>query len=300
MANVLVCIRTNNVDSQAFYLANYYRASGLNVVFAVDETKASSVSGYVNKCSYNREWLDENNLRHDFPTIGWKCGDYALYPVIKRFPNYDGYWLVEDDAIICDQRLNKLLAGVDPDVDYMALKFGKRDSSWIWYSSSKFSYKLSDDNVFGCCFSINYFSSKFASRMFEKRKELTIVNSSQDLYPGDEGFVANLLKSEGFVLKSLEDYFGESFCESYRWSSSGQYYNFHYLSDLKSSDSKGIYHPVLIEDTSTDYLLRKKKIIKRQANMNGGDVQKYKSFLSKTSDKLHRVIMKNFNSNLGE
>lgn len=263
---LLVGIRTNKWDFQTFYLASYYRSFGFAVVAVVDETRFEINTGVFPKVSMTKDWLQENGLRVDEPKLGWLCGDYFFYVMRKSYPDYDGYWLVEDDALIIHDRLKELLFQCfEQPVDFMAMRFNKRSSAWRWTDSVK--SLLSVDEVLGCMFPMVYASGRFCDKALEKRQVLSEEFANNKglnlLYPNDESFMMNFLDRKEFIYKRLEDVYGKPLTTKFRSSSQKHLYTFDADFDLNDQDIFGFYHPVVIKQNLFDSFFRQIKMLNR-------------------------------------
>lgn len=263
---LLVGIRTNKWDFQTFYLASYYRSFGLAVVAVVDETQSEVNTGVFPKISMTKAWLQDNHLRIDEPRLGWLCGDYFFYVMRKNYPDYDGYWLVEDDALIIHDKLKELLFRCfEQPTDFMAMRFNKKSSSWRWTDSVKSLLKVKE--VEGCMFPMVFASGRFCDKALESRQQLSEKFSNcKDLgllYPNDESFMMNFMDKKEFIYRKLEDIYGKLLTAKFRSSSQKHLYTFEADFDLSNKEVFGFYHPVVIKQSFFDSFFRQIRMLNR-------------------------------------
>lgn len=117
-------------------------ANCIDVVIIVDETNGSIDTGFFNKVSITKDKLINNGLFHNHSKICWLCGDYFLYQMMMDYPNYDGYWLVEDDALVAFKNLKeKLYYPILQNIDFAAYPMREAKEKFIWKPTVKKYYK---------------------------------------------------------------------------------------------------------------------------------------------------------------
>lgn len=265
MKKYLIAIRTNNWDLQAFFIAAYYMSHGITVVAAVDERTKTINTGFIPKVSLNHQWLEENGMVYKMAGFGWRCGDYFYYPLLEAYPNFDGYWLVEDDAFLIYKNLRGTLNKCfSQNFDFLAAKIGQRPKHWIWHDTVM-SLKPDITEVKGCSFGITFMSRNFCELLFEARKTLSQHFFDQQLdanqWPSDESFVMNFAPTNS-VIEALETVFGNTAFSNYKFTAEKMVYEFD--AALFDHSREGFFHPVIIKTNSYDFLHRKIRILERQ------------------------------------
>lgn len=262
-SKILVGIRTTKIDHQTHTLYSYYSSQGIDITLVIDETASYVEAGFLKKTAITISKLESLGLFTGAENIGWLCGDYALYVMAHENPDYSGYWLIEDDALIYSGQLKNLLAKpLEKSIDFSAHAFGSATDRWPWKSSIQHLYKKND--VKKCLFGICYMSKEFCASAFNKRIELSkLYNSQKNMpsYPNDESFVMNALDHSKFKLLSLSGLYGEEFVKDYKWTTSGV---IHRYDSVLSKASPGFFHPILITGNNFDYHLRASHIYRKQ------------------------------------
>lgn len=267
MGKYLLGVRTNNVDEQSIALFNYYKSCGIDVVFCLDETKGECNSYGFPIVSINQEKLKAMGLWlviKDNKSVLWNCGDYFLYGMLEQYPNYDGYWLVEDDALIKQLNLKDFLdAPLLMGIDFSACYFRSiKNESWIWKTS--ISSILSIEEVMACSFGIVFISNKLCKAAYFKRRqvcELFVDSDRKDYYPNDEGFIMNFLDKDIYNYIDLRELYTRKDFENYKYSSHGL---ISYFDPMFLDNQTGFFHPILIKQNMSNYINRAIKIFNKQ------------------------------------
>ena len=133
MGKYLVGIRTTKLDLQTLNLLLYYKQANIDTVLVVDELKTKVDAGIFPKVSLNKDKLTSLNLYIEHEKLGWLCGDFGLYLMALEYPNYQGYWLIEDDAFVASPSLDLYLGQPTlKALDLCAKSFWNAHQGWLW------------------------------------------------------------------------------------------------------------------------------------------------------------------------
>lgn len=137
--------------------------------------------------------------------IGWRCGDYNFYALRDKFPDFDTYWLIEDDVFFNRPNPHSMIesAALDPS-DFLAYYYEKASASWSWGRKIKPYY----NPPYSCIFPVTRASGRFIDAALKARVQLgkafTAKPKPDAAWPNDESFLASLAAHQGFAAKSLE------------------------------------------------------------------------------------------------
>ncbi|NNH38907.1 hypothetical protein [Acinetobacter terrae] len=278
----LLGIRTNNVDYQTISLLSYYKSNGIDCILCIDELKEEYAKYDLEKISINSDFIKENQLDISISKpLLWNCGDYFLYGMFSKYPDYDGYWLLEDDALVKHENLKEFLSKpIRENVDFSAsaMNLLSKEKDWEWKKSIQ--KTLNIEEVYACLFSVVFVSRRFVEEAFKKRVENCKIfksDYSDYLYPNDEGFMMNYLDKNKFKYKSLRDIYGFFYTNNLKFSSSGDVF---YFNQLLSNNDSGFYHPIVIDQEILSSISRDIKINKKQKKDISDVLNKYKIDLS--------------------
>lgn len=255
---VLIGIRTNTFNSRSIYLASYYQSKGFNVVFVVDETKGVVSTGFFDKVSFDKARLTELGLFQSHSKIGWLCGDYFHYAMALEKPDYDGYWLIEDDAFASLQdKPEMLLKPLVNNLDFVAHNLDEANGKFLegWCMSMRNAIG-SPDPLLKCLFCVTYSSKRYTLECLKYRQACSekYLSGEVDKYvfpfPNDESHMANIPSRHKFKISALKDVFPGT-CDDFNYTSHGEVFNI----DPSKEDVKiGFYHPIRLQSSDIDEL----------------------------------------------
>lgn len=268
MRNIILGIRTVRVDYQVQCIYSYYMSQGVDVVLVVDETKERMETGYMKKVSVDKEFLNRNMLFQKINNVGWLCGDYFLYALYEKYKEKDGFWLIEDDALIFSESLLEWLRlPIEKGIDFSANYFGTAPDNWPWKKPAQIEFNK--EIIKKCSFGIVCASKEFVRKSLEKRIDYSrkfSVNGNNS-FLNDESFIMNAMDTGQFRFLSMNSIYGESFFKNYKFTTSGK--NF-YINNLFNRIESGFYHPVLVVGDHFDFFDRNQYIFNRvKKNFSG-------------------------------
>ncbi|ULL07765.1 hypothetical protein JNO42_12360 [Pseudomonas putida] len=253
---VLVGIRTNTFNSRNIYLASYYQSLGFDVAFVVDETKGEVSTGFFDKISFDNDRLDHLGLFKSHSKIGWLCGDYFHYMMALDRPQYEGYWLIEDDAFASIKGYPELL--IKPlihEIDFVAHNLDDANGKFLegWCMSLRNAID-SPEPLLKCLFCVTYSSRRYTLECLKYRQECSrkYISGEIDKYkypfPNDESLMANIPTRSQFNIQALKDVFPGT-CENFNYTSHGEVFDI----DPSQTDLEiGFYHPVRLRSSDVD------------------------------------------------
>ncbi len=252
-SHVVIAIRThtygNSEENLYKYLVDYF---GINsVYFIFDATVNKNLPNLEHSFKFAILDLENMNLYHKAPKIGWRCGDYFYY-VLREEIKADYYWLIEPDVKLTFSNPKDFFCAFENDnSDLIAPDFGPRGPAWMW------SKCISDyvTEVYGCAFPLTRLSGVAIDKLYQSR----VQQSSQFLNSGkvssdwsnDESFVSSTCKELGLSCLNMKKILPNAFLNfstrnPYLWDTA-QY--------LIPKDQ--IVHPALEGVAFDDALLRK-------------------------------------------
>lgn len=204
----LRCHEFSEVEQQVLETASRY--FGHDAVFAVIDERNGRVEvpEHVKVVHLDQDAITSMGL-FNHPNLGWLCGDYFYYALADAKPNFDFYWLCEPDVYLSFDNPGgffKKYEGVG--ADFLAPRFGARDSKWPWTRC----VKSISSKAYGCLFPLTRLSQRaIAHLQIERRKlsqSLTDENERQNVrdWPNDESFVCTTLVRDKFACEKLERY----------------------------------------------------------------------------------------------
>lgn len=263
MAKVVLGIRSNKWDYQTYSLYTYYSAHNINVVVILDSVSPDLVPDFVNAIYLDHFINKEPRLNVKVAGYKWRCGDLFFYALQNAYPDYDGYWLIEDDALMYSNLLYEFLHyPFYKKIDLYATNMGEKPKSWIWHGAYS-----NRERVFGCSFGFVFCSNVLLSKLFKVRLEfcdkLRSNEISVDNFPGDEALFMN--ECIGFNKLDIVKNFGSSLMKNYHFTSSGKRFVLSFVNQLQF----GLYHPIIIDASKQQYDDRLLKITTRQQGKGG-------------------------------
>lgn len=264
MRKFLIGLRTTKFDIQTLSLFLYYKNANIDVVLVVDELKKDVDCGIFPKVSINKSTLTEVGLYVELEKLGWLCGDFGLYLMSIKYPNYDGYWLIEDDALVASESLTTYLGlPLLKSFDLCAKSFWNAHSGWVWKESAEAYFQVPIAKKMS--FSIVYVSRKFCREAFQKRVEYIqfFSNCTQStIFLNDESFLANF--SKNYNAFQMEKLYSEDDLKNYHFTTNNKLF---FFNPTFSKIEQGFYHPIIISSNSQDNNLRIIHILKKQKQL---------------------------------
>ena len=210
-------IRSNGDPDRALRLLD--KAQGidnLNAYVVLDctagaEAKESSIvsaCGSENVIKLTMEFITQFKLAY-FARATWQCGDYFYYRAYEAFPNYDYYWLSDDDVEFGVDFDSFITKSCNVECDLLGMEVGRRGPNWSWYKSMASKYP---DAVYGMLYPLSRLSNRALKLLFEKRSLYksdlpeSVYHKSRALISGhanDEAFTATTLINNGYTARSL-------------------------------------------------------------------------------------------------
>ena len=172
---------------------------------------------------------------------GWRCGDYNFFMLASKFPNYDYYWLIEDDVIINRANPSSLFYDcMDLDQDVLAYHYSDAKAGWRWTDTVSPFYGRAKV----CVLPLIRLSSRFVAAAMKERQRLTTLFKETrkhiNDWPNDESFIASFAHHSNASIKPLESIDQETSRATMRTNPA-----FHQHDPrLKDFDNR-TYHPVL-------------------------------------------------------
>ena len=289
---ILVGIRTNNFTLRSFYIACYYKSRNIDVIFVVDETKGVVDTGYFEKISFNNERLHELGLFKSHSQIGWLCGDYFHYMMALDKPEYDGYWLVEDDAILLSKNIITVMnSPLESNVDFIAHFMSEADGKFLtgWANSMKEALD-SPLPLMKCIFCVTYASQNLILEALKYRQEASklyiegSINKFDFPFPNDESHMMNIPSRNEFNYQPMTKFF-PGMCDNYHYSSHGVIYEV----DFKKTETEdGFYHPIRLNIGDASSITSHLELIERQdPALLENQLNIYSKLLSDTQDAIN-------------
>lgn len=194
---VLVAFRTHYWDEITDALARklYGQVAGLDFVVLADETHNTYDVGPFRKVSHTNQFsylgLPDWTRGHD--NILHYNGDYALYALRHAEPNYDFYFLVENDAII-NIDIEKILVNSARDgVDLIAMiDEVNSELHTEWHRNVKRWF----NNTGRAFFPVVGVSAEMLDQLYQKRVNLMKEENAEADWPYCETYVASMVLSK--------------------------------------------------------------------------------------------------------
>ncbi|GJD78046.1 hypothetical protein [Methylobacterium gregans] len=252
-----VVIRAHVADSKLRDLVRYLESSDRDVLIAADETRTPWPDGLGRKVSLTRETIESLGLPFESSYL-WMLGDYALYGCRNAVPNFDFYWLIEQDvAIRYTEALEffKIFDGAQEDL--IAPELGRVDRSWWTWTETMEPFV---GRTWRCFFPVTRLSGRAIDYLFHRRKSVfSHIAATRDKtgtvlrIPNDEAFVASELCEAGFLCRDINDFNERIYCtDTFRFR---RPFPAGFL-DVMAADRR-IYHPVLGNDCFLSALIER-------------------------------------------
>lgn len=154
-----------------------------------------------------RDYLAENQL-HAVKYTGWQCGDYMAYAARDLLPEYDYYWIMDDDIAI-NMPLDRFVHHTSQLThECLACEFAPRKASWMWYASMAQAFP---DAVYGMLYCLVRLSGFAIDQMKVHRIKMPPQGSGRLDYPNDEAFTGTVLMHLGLSCADLKKVLPELF-----------------------------------------------------------------------------------------
>ena len=213
--NIILIRTTKNSDRLDIIINNFNKYSIFDYCiieerYVEEDSKTELIKS--NHLIVSEDYLKKNNLEKINKT-GWQCGDYILYAGNDYFPNYDYYWIIDDDLYL-NLDMNQFISKANSlNYDCLGTDFRLATPNWYWHKT------LSDkfEKVYGMLFGLVRFSKKSALFLKQKRSEYhpkLKKDQLNSLFSNDESFTATYLANNGFNCKKIQDVFPEYFSKN--------------------------------------------------------------------------------------
>lgn len=168
MPRELFVLRTNFFSDYCEELLKKLSEAGKEVVVCADESKGEIDTKSFPKIRMGLKSIDRLGIyRHK--KSAWLCGDYFLYHVYDKRPDYDYYWLIEPDVYFDYADLSSFFDPLQAcSHDYLVMHFGLRKANWAWYDTVKNYY----GKVYGGPYPLVRVSNVALQYMLMKRREI--------------------------------------------------------------------------------------------------------------------------------
>ena len=154
-----------------------------------------------------RDYLADNQL-YAVKHTGWQCGDYMAYAARDLLPEYDYYWIMDDDVAI-NMPLDAFISHTAALTQAcLACEFAPRDTSWMWYASLANAFP---DAVYGMLYCLVRLSGSAIDQMKAHRMKMQPQGAGRLNYPNDEAFTGTILMHLGLSCADLKKVLPELF-----------------------------------------------------------------------------------------
>lgn len=142
-----------------------------------------------------------NNQLYAAKHTGWQCGDYIAYAARDLLPDYDYYWVMDDDIAINMPLDEFIRLTAELTQDCLACEFAPRNASWMWYSSMATTFPQA---VYGMLYCLVRLSGRAIDQMKAHRIKTIPQGEGRLAYPNDEAFTGTILMHLGFSCADLK------------------------------------------------------------------------------------------------
>ncbi|WP_241569809.1 hypothetical protein [Rosenbergiella collisarenosi] len=154
-----------------------------------------------------RDYLSDHQL-YAVKHTGWQCGDYIAYAARDLLPEYDYYWIMDDDIAINMPLDVFIRRTAELTQECLACEFSPRDESWMWFSSVA---NLLSQEVYGMLYCLVRLSGSAIDQMKAHRSKMLPQGAGRLDYPNDEAFTGTLLMHLGVSCADLKKVLPELF-----------------------------------------------------------------------------------------
>ena len=210
-SRTLILVRVREVTRQAEDLRSQLaEATESDVVFLEDRTRTEDENGDVATICITLGKIRKLGL-YCPPDVTWRCGDYGLYIARLERPDYDHYWLIEDDVRISGRAETLFERCQTIETEMLAVQLRPANCGWYWWPHAQ-----SRDAVpFRCLFPIARLRGDAIDRLLTRRRQHSRDWSRRLLWPNDEAFVATSMVHDGAATLDFNEIgLGEIYSES--------------------------------------------------------------------------------------
>ncbi len=213
MSNFCVLVRTYYWDDElAARFQPLADSLGARFLVGADEKRGVVDVGGHAKVSLTPERVEAMGLvaTGDY---GWRCGDYVFYAARQDFPDFDYYWLLEDDVLVHFKDPARFFERMaSRPTDMLAPFMSPASHQWAWLKRmANFA-----EPVMSCAFPVVRLSGRAIDALYAKRQEFAkrfiAAGEPGANWPNDESFTATMVAQQGFdyadLRKIRRDVFG--------------------------------------------------------------------------------------------
>lgn len=204
--NVAALIRCVFLDNDAMRLRRELEPFfGDSVFFVMDRYCEADRPGLVRdgaNIEVGRAFLEKHDLPY-FPEVGWLCGDFAYYAAAEALPQFDHYWLIENDVSFRIDAQFWFSETCKSQTDFLAWGGAPAPPTWHWFESMN---AYVQGRVYSCFFPVSRMSNRAAAHLLRARAEYSRQRASDMPYANDEAFVASILVRDGFTLGNINQW----------------------------------------------------------------------------------------------
>ncbi|AJE47065.1 hypothetical protein [Celeribacter indicus] len=175
-------------------------------LFVAFHNRPEGVTPPVPVADFDDDWVRSNGLRL-LDDYGWRCGDYALYALRRKFPDYDRYWLIEPDVSIHGDIAGFFAGAARLDPDALGVDFHRQEQV------NRFVKGLPDNLVpYRATFALTRFSGRALDYLFAARQDYSGKGTGSHRFTNDETFCfSHLVAHPGFTAGGLREALPEWF-----------------------------------------------------------------------------------------
>src|SRR5690606_27325116 len=135
--NIILIRTTKNSDRLDIIINNFNKYSIFDYCiieerYVEEDSKTELIKS--NHLIVREDYLKKNNLEKINKT-GWHCSDYILYARNDYFPNYDYYWIIDDDLYL-NLDMNQFISKANSlNYDCLGTDFRLATPNWYWHKT---------------------------------------------------------------------------------------------------------------------------------------------------------------------
>jgi hypothetical protein len=208
MNDLIVAFRTHYWNDTVAMLARRVRGAignTLMVVLADESSNVIEIPNF-NKLSHTSDFSEFRLPEIPLGKSLWFNGDYPLYLLRKRYPNYRYYVMIENDVAVNSDLVPFFNKIQRDDIKFVASDFSRRSHNWDFFESAGHHF----DKIYGCLMPFVVVSADLIDGLYNKRLEIRdqISRNPSISWPFCEAFIASFVAQ--FSLGSafdLRDFF---------------------------------------------------------------------------------------------